>query len=239
MCLINRIYQLSDFKGDSIYKISKDIGVSNGYFAKTRKNNGNVSSNIIEKIVSYYPDLNVEWLITGNGNILKTKSEKKVINLNDNLNDNLIDNKPKVKKRLPFLDMIRFSETGAPYYNKPVSAGALSLQYDQIDEDEIMGYIDIPGIKCKAYFPVVGFSFKPTIMPGDIIGVADVERLELLDPDCIYFIITHHERMIKHLRDHPNNKELLTCISPNLKEFDLPKNEVLEVYKVIFYGRLT
>ena len=33
MSLIERIYQLSDLKGDSIYKISKEIDVSNGYFA--------------------------------------------------------------------------------------------------------------------------------------------------------------------------------------------------------------
>ncbi len=90
MSLIERIYQVSDFKNDSIYKISKEIGVSNGYFSKTRQKKGSVSSNIIEKIVNYYPDLNVEWLITGKGEMLK--ETKMQINSNCNSDNNLNNN---------------------------------------------------------------------------------------------------------------------------------------------------
>ena len=34
MNIIERIYQVFDYKGDSVYKISKKIDVSNGYFSK-------------------------------------------------------------------------------------------------------------------------------------------------------------------------------------------------------------
>nr|DAO47555.1 MAG TPA: SOS-response transcriptional repressor [Caudoviricetes sp.] len=71
MCIIERIYQLIDYKKDSVYKISKEIGVSNGYFSKTKAKNGSVGGDIIEKIVNYYTDVNVEWLITGEGSMLK------------------------------------------------------------------------------------------------------------------------------------------------------------------------
>ena len=71
MCIIERIYQLIDYKKDSVYKISKEIGVSNGYFSKTKAKNGSVGGDIIEKIVNYYTDINVEWLITGEGSMLK------------------------------------------------------------------------------------------------------------------------------------------------------------------------
>ena len=71
MCIIERIYQLIDYKKDSVYKISKEIGVSNGYFSKTKPKNGSVGGDIIEKIVNYYTDVNVEWLITGEGSMLK------------------------------------------------------------------------------------------------------------------------------------------------------------------------
>lgn len=188
----------------------------------------------------------------------KTKSEKNVIESNGNKNSNVFSNKPKVKKTLPFVaedrepygklqprkvtynDNVVLSSTGAPLYNIPVSAGALALNNSQeIDSNSVTGFIDIPGVCCKAYFPVIGFSFKPTIMPGDFIGVSDIERWERLDPDCIYFIITINERMIKHLRDHPEDDSLLICISPNLKEFTIPKDEIKEIYKVVIYFRLT
>ena len=71
MCIIERIYQLIDYKKDSVYKISNEIGVSNGYFSKTKAKKGSVGGDIIEKIVNYYTDVNVEWLITGEGSMLK------------------------------------------------------------------------------------------------------------------------------------------------------------------------
>lgn len=70
MILIERIYLLLEAKGHTAYKVSKDIGISNGYLSKTKKNEGNVSSNILEKIVNYYPDVNTRWLLTGKGEML-------------------------------------------------------------------------------------------------------------------------------------------------------------------------
>jgi len=75
MSIIERIYQLIDYKKDSVYKISKEIGVSNGYFSKTKAKNGSVGGDIIEKIVNYYTDVNVEWLITGEGPMLKDEQK--------------------------------------------------------------------------------------------------------------------------------------------------------------------
>ncbi len=64
---IERLYQWLESKEESIYKFSKQIGVSNGYFSKQKKANGAISSNVIEKIVNHYDDLNLNWLLTGNG----------------------------------------------------------------------------------------------------------------------------------------------------------------------------
>jgi len=75
MCIIERIYQLIDYKKDSVYKISNEIGVSNGYFSKTKAKKGSVGGDIIEKIVNYYTDVNVEWLITGEGPMLKQEQK--------------------------------------------------------------------------------------------------------------------------------------------------------------------
>jgi hypothetical protein len=47
-------------------------GLSNGFLDK----NDNISSNNIEIIISTYLDLNVEWLITGQGSMLKNDTKK-------------------------------------------------------------------------------------------------------------------------------------------------------------------
>jgi hypothetical protein len=89
---VDRIYKIAEYKHDSIYKLSKGIGVSNGYFSKQRQNNGAISSNIIEKIVIYYPDVDANWLLTGEGEMLK-KQEKTAVNQsilgNNNKNNQL------------------------------------------------------------------------------------------------------------------------------------------------------
>lgn len=71
MATIDNIYQLIDSKGVSVNEFSKKISVSNGYLAKQKASNGSISSNMIEKIVMAYPEVNVEWLITGAGDMYK------------------------------------------------------------------------------------------------------------------------------------------------------------------------
>jgi len=67
---INRIKYFIDYKGVSFNKLSLEIGVSNSYFSKMHKNNDSIGSDILEKIVSIYPELNTNWLITGKGKML-------------------------------------------------------------------------------------------------------------------------------------------------------------------------
>jgi len=72
---IERIFYFVELKGISVNKFSMLIGVSNSYFNKMRKNKASVGSDIIEKILRIYPELNADWLLTGNGDILKIKKE--------------------------------------------------------------------------------------------------------------------------------------------------------------------
>jgi SOS-response transcriptional repressor LexA len=80
---IKRLYQWLESKDESIYKFSKNIGVSNGYFSKQKKSNGAISSNVIEKIVNYYDNLNLNWLLTGKG-IMELEDNEILNNFNNN-----------------------------------------------------------------------------------------------------------------------------------------------------------
>jgi len=71
MTIIDRLLQFIEIQNISINKFAQKIEVSNAYFAKQKKNNANIGSQIIEKIVREYKDLNLEWLITGEGQMIK------------------------------------------------------------------------------------------------------------------------------------------------------------------------
>lgn len=68
---IQRIKQYIDFKSIRVSAFEREIGMSNGSFASQLKNNKTIGVDKLENILKKYPDINVEWLLTGNGNMLK------------------------------------------------------------------------------------------------------------------------------------------------------------------------
>lgn len=61
-----RLRKFIDYKGISKYRFYKETGLSNGFLDK----DGNIGSDKCEKIYYLYPDLNLIWLITGEGEML-------------------------------------------------------------------------------------------------------------------------------------------------------------------------
>lgn len=64
-----RIIQYLDLKGISKYKFYKLTDFSNGFLDK----DGNIGSDKCEKIYYLFPDIDLNWLITGKGEMLKKK----------------------------------------------------------------------------------------------------------------------------------------------------------------------
>lgn len=75
MDIRERILLYLENKGISKYKFYQKIGVSNGFLDK----NGSIGSDKCEKISYQYPDINIEWLITGRGNMLIDSFEENMI----------------------------------------------------------------------------------------------------------------------------------------------------------------
>ena len=73
---IERIAMYLNFKSISPHSFERNINLSNGYYSKQLKNLGSVGSDILIKIYHHFPDLNILWVLTGEGQmILGTASE--------------------------------------------------------------------------------------------------------------------------------------------------------------------
>jgi len=70
---IDRLMQFIKHAGLSARQFDLSIGASNGYTLRMKKNNASVGSDVIENILRVYPQLNVVWLLTGEGSMLKTE----------------------------------------------------------------------------------------------------------------------------------------------------------------------
>lgn len=251
-----RIMQIAKNQNISYESFFEKIGVSYGNFKGDNKKRP-INSNVLENILTIYPNVNPEWLLTGKGEILKTKSEENVVKKNDHINDHINDHKPNVKKmwsndeilsasepqsdygnlirKIKFAEGVNIADEGSPFYPLPVSFGTVAELVDY--EEKPTGYISMPGITCKAFFPAIGFSFKGIINPGDIVGIDFINQWETLDPDRLYLIITHDQRMAKRLVADPNDSNKLICISPNFPDFKISKSDIIVIHKIVFCGR--
>lgn len=70
----DRIQQYIDYKGISNSKFEIEVGLSNGYWRKTKS----ISSSVVEKILRIYSELNPLWVLTGEGEMLKKNSNEEI-----------------------------------------------------------------------------------------------------------------------------------------------------------------
>lgn len=251
MSLIERIYQLSDFKGDSIYKISKEIDVSNGYFAKTKAKNGSVGSEIIEKIVSYYPDLNVEWLITGNGEMIKTKSLKNVLKKNEDIYEDINEDKPNVKKTYAIELAEKPTNTGIEANNLgnagipliPIDAmagfGTGAVQVMHYDTSK---YIvpEFSELNVDFMIRVKGSSMVPKYNSGDLVACKKLVITDIFFQwNKVYVLDTEQGALIKRVKKGSrDNYILLISDNQNYDPFELHLSKIFAVALVVGVIRL-
>ena len=69
--ILLRIHQFADSKGLSIRELERTSGITQGVISKAIKNNGEIGSDKLENIIQTYPLLSAEWLLRGEGEMLK------------------------------------------------------------------------------------------------------------------------------------------------------------------------
>lgn len=73
MSVIDRIKQINQYKGISERQFCIEVGIANGYLDKVK----DVGSEKLLKILNRYPEISPEWLLTGNGPMLKKDNHGK------------------------------------------------------------------------------------------------------------------------------------------------------------------
>ena len=73
MKISDRIRLYADYKSTTLLSMERKCGLSHGYFSHIRRS---ISENVCTTIAQQFPDLNVDWLISGNGEMLNHPNEK-------------------------------------------------------------------------------------------------------------------------------------------------------------------
>lgn len=68
--IIDRFDEYMSFRHLNDNRVTAQLGLTNGVIGKSRGKGRDLSKRVIEKIEKFYTDLNIEWLITGEGEML-------------------------------------------------------------------------------------------------------------------------------------------------------------------------
>lgn len=194
-------------------KVTVALGLSVGTIGKSRKPGRDLSDNVIELILNQYTNLNRIWLMTGEGEMLKSAPK--------------IDNTSSGTVTLPLL----------PY---GVMAGKPGNDVDGINLEECEQYT-IPSFSAKgARFlaRVDGLSMYPRFNSGDLLACRILEDPHFIQWGRIYVMDTTQGPLVKRLFPCPEDDTKIRCHSENTEkfpDFDIPKEDVRQMALVVGY----
>ena len=149
-----RMREYLDYKGITKYKFCNDLGFSNKFL----DNSSNMGTDKACKILHYYPEINSEWLLTGNGSMLKEENANIVI----------------INKDRKTSDSLHVSQE-IPLYDLEAVAGLREL-FSSGEPQRVLDTIKIPNLpKCDGAISVTGDSMYPLLKSGDIILYKETE----------------------------------------------------------------
>lgn len=76
--VLERIKQFIDYKGIAISAFEKSIGMSNASLGKSLKTGGTIGADKLGIILNTYPEINLRWLVTGEGEMLRASPQPKL-----------------------------------------------------------------------------------------------------------------------------------------------------------------
>lgn len=198
-------------------KFESYIGLSTGYISNMSKNSGGISSDVMLKLKDKFPDLNLDWLITGSGEMLKSATPTSVSASSDN----------SISYRLvPLLNLDAVGGIHSPN----VVLG------DREYADQLIPFTDAQ--EGDVALTVSGESMSPTCPPGSRVLIRQVPQWrEYFGYGNIFvLLLTDGRRILKEVQKyHEDSKNYILCKSHNDKypEEELPKNMIKSVWKVI------
>lgn len=215
-------------KGVTSYEFYKISGVTRGIL---QQGNG-ISEDNIAKFLAYAPDVNIEWLLTGKGDMLKhasTNVDSTIVTPLDNTDQ------PKAMPLANVLGNIKVKPI--PLVTETAAAG-FGNGLLSIEEKDVKEYYVIPKFRyCNVDFmiEVSGLSMYPHFNPGDVIACTILKDRKFLQWNKCHVIATREQGiLVKRLM--PSTKDgYITVVSDNKEypAFDVPFDEITGLALVV------
>jgi len=210
----------------TISAFETSIHVTNGYVNSISKS---IGIDKIETILEKYPNLNIEWLLAGKGEMLKIYDQK-ILTENDI---------SKINSKIPVAKQANGLKEGIPLI--PIEAmagfGGGDIQVLELDCE----YFTIPTFKGADFLiQVKGSSMYPKYNSGDIVACKKLVRDDIFFQwNKVYVFDTEQGALIKRIGPGKDDDHVM-IISDNEKyqPFNLPKKKIHAISIVMGVIRL-
>ncbi len=202
-------------KGISKYKFYQETGITRGVLDQ---NNG-MSEENTTRFIAYYPEINIEWLLTGKGEMLKKDVP--------------------IYKGVP---AVKSEEKQIPLVNVRVAAGFGNADF-KISEQDVKAYYVIPKFKHRNIdfmIEVTGSSMYPKYNSGDVIACTIIKESSFIQWNKTHVIATQEQGLLVKRLKEGSDKNCLLAISDNesYPPFEIPKSEITGIALVVGVIRL-
>ncbi len=207
MAITERILQLIENENITKYKFCKDLGVSKGFLDKSRE----ITTDKYANILDYFPNASPEWLLTGEGEMLKSENK---------MSDSLIPS----ADGYPLIPIEAIAGRGK---------GEFTIQERDIEERYI-----VPSWRNKHIdylIRVSGSSMYPKYSNGDIVACHRVTDKSFIQWNRPYVLDTDQGAMVKRLLPCEEDGECLMCKSdnPDYPLFKICKESIYSISVIV------
>lgn len=226
----DKIFAFLEKKGISKTEFYTETGIESSNF-KGKNKDSLPGSAMLVKILTKYPDLSADWLLTGKGEMLKTKETP---------NDTPADQQPSFdNKNTNKFRIAQENEQGIPLIPFSAMAGALRGEQTAL-EYECEHYV-VPAFSGADFLmPVKGNSMTPTYISGDIVACQRVPMSGLFFQwNKPYVLDTNQGALIKRIKPGSDPQHVL-IVSDNTDydPYELSYEDIYAVALVIGIIRL-
>lgn len=203
-------------EGLSVRQFESLIGSSDGKIAKFIASNSSLKSDTLIKVMEIFPHLSINWLLTGEGEMLLSSSDK-----HEGTTKELQRN---------YEETTDLSKAGIPLIPVDAVAGFNGIDSPSIHIDDCQRYLvpEFKQLNAEFMIRVSGSSMYPKYSSGDILACRKLTSYNFIQWGKIYVIDSEQGAMVKRLFPCDEDADYVICKSdnPNYPPFELPKTEI-------------
>lgn len=192
-----RIKQIIDYKQISARVFCKETGLSNGFLGKVK----DVGSSKLIQILSTYPEINPVWLLTGDGEMLKSVDEQSLS-----------------KSAIPLVNEEAIGGFGG---------GDNSVYSKNIRDYYVIP--QLAHTKVDFMIKVLGDSMSPKYKNGDTVACTMIRESNFIQWNKTHLVSTKEQGLLlkKVIRGNDDDHLKMISINKEYPPFDVPKNEII------------